>query len=48
LRLRDPQNRPIVSVETLPPVNVQFADETVVLPNLQIPVDLTVGFKDGQ
>jgi hypothetical protein len=48
LRLRDPQDRPIVSVETLPPVNVHFTDETVVLPNLQIPVDLTVSFKDGQ
>lgn len=45
LRLRDPQSRPIVSLETLPSVNVQFTNETVVLPDLQIPVDLTVSFK---
>jgi hypothetical protein len=45
LCLRQPQNRTIASVKTIPTVPLEFTGQTVVFPNLEVPIDVDVTFK---
>jgi hypothetical protein len=47
LRLRHPGRRPIVSAKATPDVALESSDETVLLRDLKIPIDLTVRFQPG-